>query len=145
MKDSQGGCKCAQASSWIMRLVLALVFLNASYMKIFIFTVPGFAQSMGLPEIVAWLIALGELGAGIGIIVGKLIASQDAKGMLTRLSGGIIALIMLGAIILVKSKGFGDGFPQGIAGMYADLALFALGMNFALMGNVGGHCGLCEK
>lgn len=127
-----------------MRLVLAVVFLNAGYMKIFVMTVPGFAETMGLPEIVGWLVALGEIGAGIGIIAGKLIASQDAKGMLTRLSGGVIALIMLGAIIIVKSKGFAEGLNAGIAGMYVDMALFALGMNFALMGNVGGHCGLCE-
>ena len=127
MKDSQGGCKCAQLSSWIMRLVLAVVFLNASYMKLFMMGIggpEGFAAAMGLPEIVAWLVALGELGAGIGIIVGKLIASQDSKGMLTR---------------------FDAGFNAGIAGMYPDLALLALGLNFAFMGNVGGHCGLCEK
>lgn len=128
-----------------MRLVLAVIFLNASYMKLFMMGVDGFAEAMGLPVIVAWLVALGELGAGIGIIAGKLIASQDSKGMLTRLSGGVIALIMLGAIILVKSKGFEAGLNAGIAGMYADLALLAMGLNFALMGNVGGHCGLCEK
>src|SRR5690606_38038633 len=104
MKDAMG-CKCAKTSSWIMRIVLAAIFLSASYGKIFVATIPVVAEMFNLPVFLMWIVALGELGAGLGIIVGQLIASQDTKGMLTRLSGGIMALIMLGAIFLVKWAG----------------------------------------
>lgn len=127
-----------------MRLVLALVFLTASYGKL-TGGIEMFPTAFNLPVWMGWLVALGELGAGIGIIVGAFLEKQDPKGMLTRLSGGIIALIMLGAIILVKSKGFEAGFLPGIGGMYPDIALLALGLNFALMGNTGAVCEMCKK
>lgn len=128
-----------------MRLALALVFLVAGYSKIAVMGVNNFAGIMNLPVFIAWLVALGEVGAGLGIIVGALVAKQDPKGMLTRLSGGILALIMVGAIVLVKSKGFEEGFLAGISGMQADLALLALGLNFAFMGNTGSDCEMCKK
>lgn len=128
-----------------MRLALAIVFIVAGYAKLTVMGVDNFAEMMQLPGFIAWLVVLGELGAGLGILAGALIAKQDEKGMLTRLSGGIIALIMVGAIVLVKMKGFDDGFVAGISGMQADIALLALGLNFAFMGNTGGDCGMCSK
>lgn len=128
-----------------MRVALAVVFLTASYSKLAIMGVENFASAMNLPVFIAWLVALGELGASIGIIIGGFLKKQDPKGWLTRLSGGVIALIMIGAIVLVKSKGFDEGLVAGISGMYVDLALLALGLNFALMGNTGADCGMCKK
>lgn len=108
-------------------------------------TVPAFSAAFNLPEPIGWLVALGELGAGIGILVGGFISKQDPKSYLTRASGAIIALIMLGAIFIAKWGGFADGFAAGIKGMHPDLALFALGFYFLAVGNATAECTMCKK
>ncbi|HLG25268.1 MAG TPA: DoxX family protein [Candidatus Gracilibacteria bacterium] len=143
MKDSSS--QYGMWADWVLRVALAVVFINAGTMKLFTMGVGNFATAMNLPEPIAWLVALGELGAGLGIVVAGLM-KNDMGEKLTRASGGIIALIMAGAIILVKSKGFDGGFQQGIAGMYPDIALFAIGLHYLLgCGCCGGMCETKKK
>lgn len=129
----------------VMRLALALIFISAGYSKLAIMGVDNFAAAMNLPVFVAWLVALGELGAGIGIVAGKFLGNADPKGMLTRLSGLTLVIIMLGAIFLTKLSGFEAGFLEGLKGSYTDLALLALGLNFAMVGNTGTKCDSCSR
>ena len=139
-------CKHAAIPNWFMRIVLGLVFITAGYTKIFVMGPEAFGTAVNLPLVLAWLVPLGELFAGIGIIVGGLIKNIDKKGILTMLSGLIIVIIMLGAIFLVKWAGFEGGFLKGIGGMQVDLGLLALGLYFAMMGNsCEGQCTLCAK
>lgn len=132
MKDSWN---CALYSNWVMRIVLALVFITAGYGKLAVHGVAGFAATFNLPEVIAWLVALGELGAGVGIIIGGLISKMDPKSFLTRASGAVIVVIMLGAIFIAKWANFSDGFLAGVGSMYADLALLALGFHYLAVGN----------
>ena len=60
-----------------------------------------------------YLIGLGELVAGIGVIVGAFV-----YGLVTRVSGLIIAIIMLGAIFTVHWP-FGFNFMADGPGGYA--------------------------
>lgn len=142
MKDKC--CSCVSISDWVMRIVLALVFLTASYGKLALMGVENFAAGSGLPVFVGWLVALGELGGGIGILVGGLVAKQDPKSWVTRASGGVLALVMLGAIFLVKWSGFEAGFLAGLQAMYVDLALFALALHYFLSGNACYECTICK-
>lgn len=126
-------------ATWIMRIVMALIFIMAGYGKIAVMGVENFAGAFNLPVFIAWLVALGEVGGGLGLLVGPFVGNMDPKGMLTRASGGVLALIMVGAIVLAKLDGFNEGFMAGISGMQVDLALFAMGMYFLLVGNCCGE------
>jgi len=108
--------------------------------------VDNFAKGMSLPIAIGWLIPLGEFGAGVGIIIGGLIAKIDPKALLTRASGTTITIIMIGAIFLVRLAGFKGGLIPGVQGMYTDLALLALGLYFAVIGNqCQSTCLFCSK
>lgn len=143
MKDCKG-CKCTGMSDWVMRIVLALVFLTAGYGKLTM-GVDGFAAAMNLPVFLGWLVVLGEIGAGLGIIIGGLICKIDPKSWLTRASGAIFCIVMLGAIFLVKWGVFEGGFLAGIDGINVDLALFALGFHYLTSGNACAECTICKK
>ena len=54
------------------------------------------------PELVTSLVAIGEVGAGAGIIVGGLI-NNNTGTLITRLSGGAVVVIMIGAILIAHS------------------------------------------
>ena len=138
-------CNCLGISDWVMRIVLALVFLLEGYGKL-VMGPAAFAAMFDLPVFIGWLVALGELGAGIGILAGGLVSSkQDKKGYLTRASGGIIVLVMLGAIFIARIEGFDAGFVAGLKGMRVELVIIALGLNFLLSGNSMSKCeGKCE-
>jgi putative oxidoreductase len=86
--------RLAPHAHWLPRLAFAGIFL---YMGINKLAGPaGFAEMMGLPVFVAWLVALGETAAGALILLGG--AGQDGA---TRLAGLIVAPIMVGAIAMV--------------------------------------------
>ena len=55
-------------------------------------------ESMGIaaPEIVTSLVAIGEVGAGIAVILGGFVG---AGHLITRLGGGAVVVIMIGAFI----------------------------------------------
>ena len=94
-------------SHWLLRIPLAIVFIQQGFSKLPV-TVEG-AESFDLPYIVWWFAAYGEIGAGIGLLVGGIMTKPwlpilercyipDIGDALTRFSGITICSIMTGVI-----------------------------------------------
>lgn len=90
-------------SHWLLRIPLAIIFIQQGLSK-FPVTVDG-AESFDLPYIVWWFAAYGELGAGIGLLLGGLISFTYlhldhpwVEDVVTRFSGLVICCIMTGVI-----------------------------------------------
>ena len=94
-----------------LRLVVGVIFIAHSIGK-FDPGFGGFVASLGLPPEMQIPIALAELVPGILLIV----------GVLTRISGAIISMVMLGAIFVVK----GAQSLTGDSGVEFDLILLAV-------------------
>ena len=119
---------------WLLRLGLGTSFILHGIGK---FPLPPekmvtWFESMGYmyPEIVTSLVALGEVGAGVGIIFGGLI-NNHVGNLITRLSGGAVGVIMLGAIFIAHS----DWLVTKKLFMSEQIFLFLLGLYFAIKGN----------
>ena len=119
---------------WLLRLGLGTSFILHGIGK---FPLPPekmvtWFESMGYmyPEIVTSLVALGEVGAGIGIILGGLITNHVGN-LITRLSGGAVGVIMLGAIFIAHS----DWLVTKKLFMSEQIFLFLIGLYFAIKGN----------
>ena len=74
-----------------------------------------------------WLLALGEVAAGI-----LLIAGAFGKEMLTRLGGLIVVVVMVGAIALVHAK---NGFNVMSGGVEFQLLMLVTGLYLVAKGN----------
>ncbi|TDQ40891.1 DoxX family protein [Aureibacillus halotolerans] len=104
----------------IVRLVLGLVFVVHGYEKIVaLSTTASWFDSIGIPGFIAYLVAAIEFGGGILMIV----------GFLTRIVGGLFALVMVGAMATVKLPG------AFVGGFELDLILLAVSLMFALSGS----------
>ena len=119
---------------WLLRLGLGTSFILHGIGK---FPLPPekmvtWFESMGYmyPEIVTSLVALGEGGAGVGIILGGLL-NNHVGNLITRLSGGAVGVIMLGAIFIAHS----DWLVTKKLFMSEQIFLFLLGLYFAIKGN----------
>lgn len=120
-------------SHWLLRVPLAIVFLQQGLSKL-PFSIED-AEAFGLPSLVWWFVILGELGAGIGLLVGGIIGLQkycnELGDLLTRFCGITICSIMTGVIWVGQPESFWDVI------LYDNLHLFLWvgGMYFALRGN----------
>jgi len=119
---------------WLLRLGLGTSFILHGIGK---FPLPPekmvtWFESMGYmyPEIITSLVALGEVGAGAGIILGGLM-SGNTGNLITRLSGGAVVVIMIGAILIAHS----DWLVTKKLFMSEQIFLFLLGGYFAIKGN----------
>ena len=119
---------------WLLRLGLGISFILHGHGK---FPLPPekmvtWFESMGYmyPELVTSLVALGEVGAGVGIILGGLFQNKTGD-LITRLSGGAVGVIMIGAIIIAHS----DWLVTKKLFMSEQIFLFLLGTYFAIRGN----------
>ena len=119
---------------WLLRLGLGTSFILHGIGK---FPLPPekmvtWFESLGYmyPEIVTSLVALGEVGAGAGIILGGLL-NNHVGNLITRLSGGAVGVIMLGAIFIAHS----DWLVTKKLFMSEQIFLFLLGLYFAIKGN----------
>ena len=100
----------------------------------------GWLTSKGIPSasVVAPLIAWGEILAGLGILLGGLIGTKAAilGNVVTRLSGGAIGIIMIGAILIAHSDwGIFTGERGAVLFASEQLFLLLLGVYFAIKGN----------
>ena len=119
---------------WLLRLGLGISFIFHGLGK---FPLPPekmvtWFESMGYmyPEIVTSLVALGEVGAGAGIILGGL-NNGNVGNLITRLSGGAVVVIMIGAILIAHS----DWLITKKLFMSEQIFLFLIGLYFAIKGN----------
>ena len=119
---------------WLLRLSLGISFFLHGYGK---FPLPPqkmvvWFESKGIiwPELITSLVALGEVIAGIGIILGGLLFNQLGN-LITRLSGGAVVVIMIGAFAIAHP----DRFITKDLFMSEQIFLFILGLYFAIKGN----------
>ena len=119
---------------WLLRLGLGIAFIYHGIGK---FPLPPermvtWFESMGFmyPEIVTSMVAVGEVAAGAGIILGGLI-SGHVGNLITRISGGAVGVIMIGAIVIAHA----DWLVTKKLFMSEQIFLFLLGTYFAIKGN----------
>jgi len=116
---------------WLLRVPLAIVFLQQGISKLPISAEE--ASGYELPMLVWTFVVLGEIGAGIGLIVGGLIQKlwYWIADMITRFSGFVIGSIATGVIWIGQPESLVDVL------LYDNLHVFlwAGGLFFALKGN----------
>ena len=100
----------------------------------------GWLSSQGVPlaSVVATMVAWGEMLAGIGILFGGLISfkAPSTGNLITRLSGGAIGIIMIGALLIAHSNwSFFTGESGSVLFASEQLFLLLLGIYFAIKGN----------
>jgi len=119
-------------SHWLLRIPLAVVFLQQGISKWPIDIES--AQSFELPLLVWTFVVLGEIGAGVGLLVGGLFPKKffwELGDIITRFSGITICSIMTGVIWIGQPESFMDVL------LYDNLHVFMWvgGLFFALRGN----------
>ncbi len=107
---------------WGLRLSLAATFIFHGWIKF-----PIEEPMMGMPIAIVWLLALGELAAGL-----LLIAGAFGKEILTRLGALIVIIVMVGAIALVHAK---NGFNFMNGGAEFQILILVSGLYLAAKGN----------
>jgi putative oxidoreductase len=98
--DSSVAPWLTQNAHWLLRVSLASVFLFHGIDKFLGNGVAGFAQAMDLPVIIALLVAAGEVGAGVFILLGGVVGGLLGSAI-TRLGAAGMIVILLGAIFMV--------------------------------------------
>jgi len=119
-------------SHWLIRIPLIIIFLQQGLSKLPV-TVEG-AESFGLPYIVWWFASWGEVGAGLGLLVGGLFPKKylwELGDIITRFSGITICSIMTGVIWV----GEPDSLMDVILYDNLHVLLWVGGLYFALRGN----------
>ena len=116
---------------WILRIPVSIVFIQQGLAK-FPVTIED-AESFDLPYLVWWFVAYGELGSGLGLLVGGIIARwwKEIPDLLTRFSGITICSIITGVIWVGQPESFLDVI------LYDNfhVILWVCGLYFALKGN----------
>tara|TARA_Y100000748_G_C15266758_1_gene399023 strand:+ start:235 stop:645 length:411 start_codon:yes stop_codon:yes gene_type:complete len=118
---------------WLLRIGLGVAFIYHGYGK---FPIPGdvvWWESMGFvhAELVRSLVALGEVGAGAGILLGGILPGNIGN-LTTRFSGGAVVVIMIGAFYLAHMDWFAD-----LRKLFTSeqIFLFIIGLYFTIRGN----------
>jgi uncharacterized membrane protein YphA (DoxX/SURF4 family) len=122
-------------SDLALRLSLFIVFFAGAYEQLFIKGVSSFSLANGLPVFVGYVTIIAEFLAAIGIMLGLFLFSKDQKGVITRVSGALISVIMLGAIIMLKWTILEKNIFVGINSMQTEIPLLALGLYYLIIGN----------
>ena len=118
-------------SHWLLRIPLAIVFIQQGLMKIPVDIAE--AESYGLSYLVWWFVAYGELLAGVGLLIGGVMMYSWWSwigDLLTRFSGFVIGCIMTGVIWV----GQPDSFMDVILYDNLHVLLWVGGLYFALRG-----------
>lgn len=118
-------------SHWLLRIPLAIVFLQQGFAKW-----PIDAESAAaweLPLFVWAFVVLGEIGAGAGLIFGGLLYKylKELGDITTRFSGITICSIMTGVIWL----SYPESLTEVLLYDHFHVLLWVGGMYFALRGN----------
>ena len=125
--------KCCSKSTGLLliRLSLAVIFLSHGISKLSdMDSTIAFFASLGLGAFFAWLVAIIETLGGLFMLL----------GMWTCVTGAALAVVMIMAIVLVKSK---MGFPA----MELEIVLLASSLAIAFAGagkySIGWCCSYC--
>ncbi len=114
-------CKCGNPDLGLLvaRLVLAAVFIAHGWAKFQDMEgTVNYFNSLNLPAVLAYLVALGELFGGVSMLL----------GFATHWAGKVLAVIMVGAILIAKPT-------MGLIGGYElDLSLLALVFAIVMIG-----------
>ncbi len=89
-----------------LRAALGIMFIAHAYLKVAVFTVPGFQgflASLGLPAALAWPIILAELAGGVAILT----------GFYGRLVSLALLPVLLGALAVHAPNGWLFTAPNG--------------------------------
>ena len=120
----------APIAQFFLRVPVSILFLQQGFSKL---PVTG-ENPYGLPPIVWWFVTLGEIGAGIGIILGWLMGFKyliSLGDLITRFSGITMACIITGVIWI--------SYPPDLMTVliydYLHVILYFVGIYFALAGN----------
>ena len=127
-------------ADWLLRLGLGIAFFLHGYGKLPISE--GFVGWLGskvpMAETTAYLVAWGEILAGLGIIIGGVLAKPmfQLGHLVTRVSGGAIGVIMIFALLIAHSD-WGIFFGERGSVLFASEQLFLLllGTYYAIKGN----------
>ena len=96
----------APYGAFLLRLTLGVMFLAHAWLKLAVFTVPGFAGflgQVGLPAWLAWPIILAELTGGAAILL----------GVYSRLAALALTPVLLGALAIHAPNGWVFNAPNG--------------------------------
>lgn len=103
----------------VLRIALGVMFIAHAYLKLAVFTVPGFTGflgQVGLPGFLAWPIILAELLGGLAILT----------GFYGRYVSVLLLPVLLGALFVHAPNGWVFNAPNGGWEYPAFLALTAL-------------------
>ena len=98
--------RLAPYGAFTLRAALGVMFIAHAYLKLAVFTVPGFEGflgKVGLPAFLAWPIILAELVGGIAILT----------GFYGRLVSVALLPVLLGAVFVHASNGWVFNAPNG--------------------------------
>jgi uncharacterized membrane protein YphA (DoxX/SURF4 family) len=131
----------APIAQFLLRVPISILFLQQGFSKLPVAeTVAGF----GLPYIVWWFVAYGEIGSAIGLIIGGLLGFKYLIGLgdlITRFSGITMTCIMTGVIWVTASPDlqsmnvFFQSIKMVLLYDYLHVSLYFAGLYFALAGN----------
>jgi putative oxidoreductase len=110
--------RLAPYGAFALRAALGIMFIAHAYLKIAVFTVPGFAgflTQVGFPASLAWPIILAELIGGVAILL----------GFYGRAVSVVLLPILLGALLVHAPNGWVFNAPNGGWEYPAFLALAA--------------------
>lgn len=119
-------------SHWLIRIPLAIVFLQQGLSKL-PFDISD-AEAFELPGLVWWFVIYGEIGAGLGLLVGGAVLIKtwrELYDIITRFSGITICSIVTGVIWTSQPESIIDVL------LYDNfhVLLWVGGLYFALRGN----------
>ena len=98
--------RLAPYGAFTIRAALGIMFIAHAYLKIAVFTVPGFAGflgQIGFPGFLAWPIILAELIGGIAILL----------GIYSRAVSVALLPVLLGAVLVHAPNGWLFNAPNG--------------------------------
>ncbi|MET0429302.1 MAG: DoxX family protein [Microvirga sp.] len=106
MSDNRIDTRFAPYGVLALRIALGAMFIAHAYLKIAVFTVPGFAgflTQVGFPAFLAWPIILAELAGGIAILT----------GFYARAVSLVLLPVLLGALMVHAPNGWVFNAPNG--------------------------------